>query len=165
MSLVPTSEPIATGDANFSNVIVVGPILSYTWKHRGCMMKSILLILALLLPTAVFADGYRYSGYYGERHQGISHGHRGGGRYTALRSLRHSAGYRYSSPIHHSHFHSGVVSGPAFNFSAYPTGGNYRHDPSDFEYHSITPGEPVDGVYTWTDTSGTIHFTDTPPGH
>jgi len=128
-------------------------------------MKSILLILALLLPTAVFADGYRCNTFFSERHNVIGHGQHERGRHNAERSLRHSAGYRYSSPTHHSHFHSGVVSGPAFDFSAYPTGGNYRHDPLDFEYHSITPGEPVDGVYTWTDKSGTVHFTDTPPDH
>jgi hypothetical protein len=101
-------------------------------------MKTILLIITLLLPAMTFAGGRHGGGY----------SHYGGspGSYSEYRC----------------HYRGGYSAGQGFDFSAYPTGGNYSPDPPDFHYQSITPGGAVEGVHTWADKSGTVHFTDDP---
>jgi hypothetical protein len=121
-------------------------------------MKTILLIIALLLPATVLA-GSRHGGGYS--HYGGSSGSYSGYRshYTTYNSPRYYGGRGYRS-YHPSHYHHGYSAGQGFDFSAYPTGGNYSPDPPDFQYQSLSPGGAVEGVHTWTDQNGTTHFTD-----
>lgn len=128
-------------------------------------MKTVLLIIALLIPTAALAGGYHvrsscgnYAGSYGHgysyRGNHVSPGHYVGYRYYSP--------YRYSTPYRHHYYRGSAFTSQGFDYSAYPTGGGYRPDPPGFQYQSITPGGTVEGVHTWTDAAGTIHFSDTP---
>jgi hypothetical protein len=124
-------------------------------------MKTILLLTMLLIPVAVFAGGRghsfgggrSYSGHHGGLNTGPVHVE----GYTR-RDGTHVSPYYRSRPYHH---YRGST-GQGFDFSAYPTG-SYSPDPPDFKYHSITPAGTPQDVYTWTDASGTVYFSDTPP--
>lgn len=118
-------------------------------------MKTIFLITTLLLlPLPSLAGGYHHSTGYT---QVPSRGH----MYRATRYYCNSS-MHYTGHCYHSHYRGAAFTGPAFDFSAYPTGGNYRPDPPDFKYQSITPGGVPVWVHTWTDETGTVHFTDDP---
>ena len=125
-------------------------------------MKVILLIMILLLPTTALAGGYHSRGY-GSAHS-FSHGYRS---YHDSYYPRYYTGYRSYSPYNYRphryyrhHYRGPAFTGPAFDYSAYPTGIYYRPDPPDFQYQSITPSATPEGVHTWTDSAGTVHFTD-----
>ncbi|MDD3293240.1 MAG: hypothetical protein PHG20_00960 [Geobacteraceae bacterium] len=127
-------------------------------------MKTILLIIALLLPATAIAGDYHHRSHY----RGAARHYHHGAVYRGYYPSRYYTGYRYISPYryrpyrHYPRYRGGAFTGPAFDFSAYPTGSYYRADPPGFQYQSITPDATPEGVHTWTDGEGTIHFTDDP---
>jgi hypothetical protein len=127
--------------------------------NGGGHVKTIFLIIALIIPTFAAAGSFTGNGYV----------------FTGANPRRFHQSHKYMSDYTHHvhlrrsrHFRSRASSGPAFDFSAYPSGGHNSPDPPNFHYQSITPGGGVEGVHTWTDASGTVHFTDDPgkePGY
>jgi hypothetical protein len=119
-------------------------------------MKTILLLVIILIPITALAGvrnfGHSYSGHHGGYSTGPVHME----GYTRSNGTYASSYYR-SRPSHQY-----GASSPAFDYSVYPTD-SYSPDPPGFQYHSITPTATPEGVYTWTDSSGTVHFTDEPP--
>lgn len=119
-------------------------------------MKIFLLIIILLLPTTALAGGYHSRGSSSSHSYSYRSYH---GNYYP----RYYTGYRSYSPYYYRpyrHYRGPAFTGPAFDYSAYPTGNYYRPDPPDFQYQSITPSAAPEGVHTWTDSAGTVHFTD-----
>lgn len=123
-------------------------------------MKTILLIIALLIPATVLAGGYQSGGHRGGYSRAYSHS------YRSYYYPGYYSGYHYRSPYfyrshrNYRHYHGSAFTSQGFDYSAYPTGNYYRPDPPDFQYQSITPSAAPEGVHTWTDKEGIVHFTD-----
>ena len=124
-------------------------------------MKTFLLLaflfLASTIPTIASGRSHNHGRSYTGHYRGYHTAPVRVEGYTKRDGTRVSPYYRSRS--HHQYR---GATGQGFDFSAYPTG-SYSPDPPGFQYQSITPAGTPQDVYTWTDSSGTVHFSDTPP--